>query len=270
MITNKFEEQVFFTTTRITIPNKTGDNVSIGTGFLVQMPLDDGTGRNLLLLVSNKHVFVDPGNKIEFIFNKQTETGEPDFGNIQKFTGDDFSSIYTEHPSPEIDLACINASIIGNTESKIYHKAITPELFADFNEDLLIPGLEVLFLGYPDNRYDVHNNLPLLRKGYIASLPKIDFNNKKQFVIDAQVFQGSSGSPVFTTIQGKFRFIGVVTETMIKNGELMTIPTSGVGLGVQQILGLGLVIKGTQVRELVNIALDKVKKVLQAAAEATR
>mgnify|MGYP003291781313 CR=1 FL=1 len=46
-------------------------------------------------------------------------------------------------------------------------------------------------------RYDKKNNLPLVRTGTIASHPRKDFNGLPQFVIDAQVFPGSSGSPVF-------------------------------------------------------------------------
>jgi hypothetical protein len=45
--------------------------------------------------------------------------------------------------------------------------------------------------------------------------------------------------------------IGVVSATMIKHGQLQTIPTLQNGLGVQQILGLGIVIKSTTIVELI-------------------
>ncbi|MBS4059208.1 MAG: trypsin-like peptidase domain-containing protein [Bacteroidetes bacterium] len=263
MITDKFEEQVFFTTARITSPTNLGLGSSVGTGFLIQAPLNDEEKRNVILLISNKHVFVNPKGNINFNFNRKTADGKPDFGNVQSFTAADFASIYTEHPDQNVDLACINASNISQPEYNIYHRALTPDLISEFDEDLLIPGLDVWFIGYPENRFDTVNNLPLLRRGYISSLPKIDFNNKKQFVIDAQVFQGSSGSPVFAPIKGKFRLIGVVTETMIKHGKLQAIPAFQAALGVQQILGLGLVIKATQIKELVNLAVDKVKEALK-------
>jgi S1-C subfamily serine protease len=124
-------------------------------------------------------------------------------------------------------------------------------MLADFTEEKLNPGLDIWFVGYPDNRFDSTNNLPLLRRGYISSIPKVDYNSQKQFIIDAQVFQGSSGSPVFAPIGNKYKLIGVVSATMIKHGQLQTIPTLQNGLGVQQILGLGIVIKSTTIVELI-------------------
>ncbi len=75
-------------------------------------------------------------------------------------------------------------------------------MISDFSEENLVPGVDVWFVGYPANRFDVVNNLPLLRKGYISSIPRVNFNSQEQFIIDAQVYQGSSGSPVFAPIGG--------------------------------------------------------------------
>ncbi len=255
---NKFEEQVFFTTTRITIPSENGIGSSIGTGFLYNAPLNDGSNRVVTLLISNKHVFKNPKNGISFNFNKKTPDGKPDFGNIHTFQGKDFSGIYSEHPDKDIDLACINASIITHREHNIFYKNLYPDIISDFSEEKLIPGLDVWFVGYPENRFDVKNNLPLLRKGHIASLPKIDFNAKEQIIIDAQVFPGSSGSPVFTAINGRFKLIGIVSETMIKHGKLQTLPANQHSVGVQQTLGLGIVLKATLLHSLIDKAVKKV------------
>lgn len=103
------------------------------------------------------------------------------------------------------------------------------------------------------------HNLPILRRGYIASIPKVDFNAKGQFVIDAQVFPGSSGSPVFCLIGRKFKLIGIVTETMIKNEILQMVPTQ-TAPGFHQFLGLGLVIKGNFVKDLIDHVVDKINQ----------
>ncbi len=257
-INDKFEEQVFFTTTRINIPQANGTGTSIGTGFLYNAPLNDGTDRSVMLLISNKHVFQNPNGAISFTFNKRENESEPDLGNIHTFSGIEFTGIYTEHPNPEIDLACINASIITHEEHNVFYKHVTPDMISDFNEQNFVPGLDIWFVGYPANRFDVSNNLPLLRKGYVSSIPKVNFNSKEEFVIDAQVYQGSSGSPVFAAIDGKFKLIGVVTQTMIRHGMLQAIPTLQTGLGVEQTLGLGIVLKSTLLHELINSATSKV------------
>lgn len=258
ILSDKFEEQVFFTTTRITIPNQSGAGSAIGTGFLFNAPLNDGTERLVTLLISNKHVFQDPKGKIVFNFNQNDKDEKPDLGNVHTFHAVDFSDFYTEHPDGNVDLACINASGITKPEHNIYYRNLYPEMVASFEEETLVPGLDIWFVGYPENRFDVANNLPLLRKGYIASIPKVNYNSKEQFVIDAQVFPGSSGSPVFTAINGDFKLIGVVTETMIKHGKLEAVPTLNLGVAVQQTLGLGLVLKATLLHELIDLAVSKV------------
>jgi hypothetical protein len=141
--------------------------------------LNDGTNRNVTLLISNKHVFQNPNGAISFTFNKKDNESEPDLGNIHTFAGTEFTGIYTEHPNPEIDLACINASIITHEEHNVYYKNITPKMISDFKEENFIPGLDIWFVGYPANRFDVSNNLPLLRKGMFQVYQKLTLIQRK-------------------------------------------------------------------------------------------
>lgn len=192
-------------------------------------------------------------------FHKKNLDGSgPELGQVVTLQDNQFTSIYKTHPDSNVDLACINISIISLPIHNIFYKTLTPENMSHFAEEDLLPGSDVWFVGYPENRFDTTNNLPILRRGYIASIPTIDFNSKKQFIIDAQVFPGSSGSPVFTALGGKFKFIGVVTETMIRHGKLEAVPTD-TSLGVQQILGLGVVIKAPLVKELIDSVVDEIK-----------
>lgn len=267
-VSKRFEEEVFFTTARISIPKPNSNGSSVGTGFLMRIPLDDGTNREVVLLISNKHVFQDPNGSISFNFNKKNANSEPDLGNLHTFTGVDFSGIYTEHPNPNIDLACINASAITDPGSNVYFRTVGQNMISDFSEPSFVPGLDVWFVGYPANRYDSDNNLPLLRKGHISSIPRVDYNSQQQIIIDAQVFPGSSGSPVFTNIDGRFKLVGVVTQTMIRHGALQTIPaTQQTSLGVQQTLGLGIVLKATLLNDLIESAIIKVKAALAISDE---
>lgn len=255
----RFNEQVFFATVRITLSDQTGTNSSIGTGFLVKFPLTKYPGKALLLLISNKHVYNNPKKRIVLTFHKKDKENKPSLSEFAVFDKIDFTGIYFEHPDPKVDLACINVSFLEIPENNIYIRNIPPELFIDFSHKDFLPGSDIWFIGYPDNRFDTEHNLPILRRGYIASIPKIDFNGNKQFVIDAQVFPGSSGSPVFVPIDGQFRFCGVIAQTMIKNEMLQSIPAS-VAYGIQQTIGLGLVIKSELVKELIDY-IDKTIKI---------
>jgi hypothetical protein len=246
-----FHEQIFFATVRITIPQQNGVSASIGTGFLIEKQLTKRPGEKVILLVSNKHVFKDPHERIILNFHQKGSTGEPVLGRTATLDQTDFTNSYTGHPDKDVDLACLNVSFINNPPNSVYFRTIGTDIFATFAEEHFLPGGNVWFVGYPENRFDTKNNLPVLRRGYVSSMPKIDFNGKKQFIIDAQVFPGSSGSPVFVEIDSSFKFCGIIVETMIKNAMLQTVPVS-YSLGIQQLLGLGVVLKSTLLEELID------------------
>ena len=137
-------------------------------------------------------------------------------------------------------------------------------MLADFSEPQLTVTQYVYFIGYPDNRYDKKNNLPLVRMGMIASHPKYDYNGEPIFIIDAQVFPGSSGSPVLIDLtyenlkngqlvigQRNFKLLGIVSQTMVRNNKLQTIQTA-TDFVTQEILGLGIVFKSTLIKELID------------------
>ncbi|HGH6417174.1 TPA: hypothetical protein ACJL3H_000522 [Neisseria meningitidis] len=62
-------------------------------------------------------------------------------------------------------------------------------------------------IGYPNGLWDSKNNLPIFRTGITATHPAIDFEGKKEFMIDVACFPGSSGSPVFKYIPAGLRKI---------------------------------------------------------------
>lgn len=258
MSKESFEHQIAHIAVRISIEAPNNAGTSIGTGFLFQASLNDGTDRSLTLLVSNKHVFIDPAGKLSISLNQKNKEGNPDFGNIKNFEDVNYHNAYYEHPDPEVDLACVNVS--GISRENVFYKNLSSDFLKEINYEIVTQGTEVMFVGYPANRYDVVNNLPLVRKGIIASVPDIDFNGRGQIVIDAQVYQGSSGSPVFVAVNGQYLLLGVVSETMIRHSQLQTLPSSLSGLGVQEILGLGIVIKQKHVKEIFDYAVREFKQ----------
>ena len=57
-------------------------------------------------------------------------------------------------------------------------------------------------IGYPIGLIDEYNNKPIVRKGITATTYNIDYNGKKEFLIDIACFPGSSGSPIFIRRDG--------------------------------------------------------------------
>ena len=190
--------------------------------------------------------------------NRQKDDGSPDFGNVIDFEQIGFEDHYFPHPNPLVDLACVNA--YGTVQTDAFYKYLNDDFLRPIDYRQVAPGSEVIFVGYPDNRYDVVNNLPLIRKGWIASMPDVDFNGKGEIVIDAQIFPGSSGSPVFVHWEGKYTLLGIVSQTMIRDSKLQVIQANTPPLGVREILGLGIIIKQRHIQELIDFAVDQYKQ----------
>jgi hypothetical protein len=126
---------------------------------------------------------------------------------------------------------------------------------------------EVLFIGYPYGIWDERNLLPIVRRGITATPIYIDFNGKKQFLIDASVFPGSSGSPVFiynagiywdkksgsTVVGHRLFFLGIISEVlqMEDTGEIIIPTTTRPIVKVRQLLDLGIVFKAQTIIEAI-------------------
>ena len=179
----------------------------------------------------------------------------PGWETLQAFHSRGFADGYVAHPDPLIDLACINISSFGEPALGLYFRHYSDQQLLEEASQLLSLGQDVFFIGYPENRFDVTHNLPLLRKGCIASAPNVDFNGKRQFLIDAQVFQGSSGSPVFALTGGEFKIAGVISQTMIETTGLLCRPFPlPAPLRSSRLLGSGSFFKAVLLRELLNHA----------------
>lgn len=255
---DRFQEQVFFTTVRITLPGR-GTESSLGTGFLARVELNEE--QSALVLVSNRHVFGDGATSIVTDFHRMgTGSFEPMLGERVTFhRPDEFSDLLIPHPNPEIDLAGFLATDIALPHHEVFWKAWRPSQIIDTDDPRLVAGQEVWFVGYPEGRFDAKHNLPILRRGSIASIPGVDFNGEPMFVIDAQVFPGSSGSPVFVKLDNAFLLVGVIAQTMIRNQKLEAVPV-GEAAGVQQVIGLGLVLKSRLLTELLDHATAELRR----------
>lgn len=98
----------------------------------------------------------------------------------------------------------------------------------------------------------------------IASHPKYNYNGNDVFIIDAQVFPGSSGSPVYIDLtfenfkngqinlsKKDIKLLRIVSATMIRNNQIKSIQT-GTQFLSEEVLGLGIVYKATAIKELID------------------
>lgn len=255
------QEQLLFTTLRIERLDIQGNVESIGTGFLLTHQVGEDAYK--VYLISNKHVLAGAAS-IAITFTKSKD-GEADVGNAVRLPITNVAANVIGHPDPDVDIAILTCTNLFNLlPNQLYFKAASYDMLATFDEPELSVAENVYFVGYPDNRYDIANNLPLIRTGLIASHPKYDFNGKPVFIIDAQVFPGSSGSPVYIDLTyenmkngqivvGKrnIKLLGIVSATMVRNNQLRAIQTA-TNFVTQEVLGLGIVFKATAIKELID------------------
>jgi len=286
MIPNTFLKQLLFSTVRIIADTDDPARKSVGTGFLVAKKIDDT--QQQIFLITNKHVIAkaDNAGKIIGKFGKgsfsfiRNEGDNPKLGDSVVINAENLTDMFVQHPDDEVDLAICNISnlynqITQNLKQNIFIKTIPIEMIPSETESF--DAIEdVLFVGYPNGIFDQKNHLPIMRRGITASPFEIDFNGAKKFLIDAQVFPGSSGSPVFIKEQNlkngtlslgseRYFFVGIISKVFHRDetGDLIesVAPTSpsANSFAVKQMIGLGICEKSSQILDLITL-LNTAKK----------
>jgi hypothetical protein len=172
--------------------------LSTGTGFFYG--LNRQAGQHVPVIITNKHV-VDGAVIGRFILTLQNSSGEPDIGATYGFELNNFQSFWHPHPDTSVDLCAMPiAPLINVAEQqgkKFFYIEFDKSLIPTTAEIDEMVGMEsITMVGYPNGLWDSVNNLPIFRRGVLASDYKRDWNGKKEFLIDAACFPGSSGSPV--------------------------------------------------------------------------
>lgn len=222
-------EQLMYSTIRIECELRRG-SISTGTGFLFRF-LENGE-EYIPAIVTNKHVVRGALNG-SFIFTVADENGKPIDNKHERFSFNDFEKYWIMHPDPNVDLCIMPiAPILKSASTR------EVDLFLIYLDKKLIPSNDevddltamedIVMIGYPNGIWDSVNNQPILRRGITATHPKLNYEGKEEFMIDAACFPGSSGSPVLLLNMGSFP---------MKDG--------GIGLGNRVIL-LGVLYAGPQ------------------------
>jgi len=262
-------ENILFTTVRIeaSLPN---NSTSTGTGFVFNYVRND---KQYLFIVTNKHV-IKNSIKGKLTFN-QSDGEKPILGKVFTIDYSNFESQWIGHSQDDVDVAIMPFGPVYNElyskGVQIFFRSVTLDLIPSDNllrED--IDAVEdIVFVGYPNDIYDRRNLLPVVRRGITATPVSIDFEGKPAFLIDASIFPGSSGSPVFLCNIGSYSpkgkgliagsrifFLGIVASVFTRKDlntiELIDIPTGKIPrVATTQRLDLGIVYKSIVIKELI-------------------
>ncbi len=249
-------EQGFFTTVKIEALHPPTGRMSSGTGFLFWHPLPGYPDKMIVALVTCRHVLFDGEGLIRFKLHghNPASPGQPNLEQPVHIGPALYDDAYLAHDDPEVDVALLNVS--SQMEQPHFSVLFSAAEFADFSAEQLRSGSEVFFLGYPTGFSDERHNLPILRSGTIASIPTVDFNGKPEFLIDAQVYPGSSGSPVLVRIENQLRLVGMVGRSVTRIAPVECFNVA-VQPGIRDFIGLGVVYKPAAILNVAEKAAQK-------------
>jgi hypothetical protein len=241
------------------------EQVTSATAFFVGTQRDSGLEK---YLVTCQHVI--EGSKKVILHFLDAQENEGKVTPRIPVTLEPTDAYFRHTGNLNIDLACCNIARIeellksANRQPHyfLFHDGqfATAELASSFDS-----VEEVLYVGYPKGVYDRFNFTPLARRGITASPYRLNFDGRPCFVIDGQVYPGSSGSPVLTIRQpgnhiggGEVQIgeqvllLGVLLEGMRFHSHLYEKDGSfsKEDRFYEQPIGLGVVVRADQIYRL--------------------
>jgi trypsin-like peptidase len=269
-------DKLYFTTVRL--EGRFGFTTTKATGFIYSVPVerinDPSIQGTTLFLVTNRHVVDKAKDSLVMSMLKASGDGTPALGEPVTATLEKCDGSWTRHPDSLVDVAVFPFNQIQNAlaeqGSQPFFLSVPSNLSASGKDarELLNSVEEILFVGYPNALFDKKNLTPIVRRGTTATPPELDYCGHPAFLIDASVFPGSSGSPVFVLDRGtwqardgtvnvgqRFLFLGIISKTHIRKveGEIEELATDLAegrqGVRLEDPLNLGIVYKASAVDE---------------------
>jgi S1-C subfamily serine protease len=268
---DSISKKLLFNTVRVDTVLEDGSEGS-GTAFVISHAHKRGTHT---FIVTNRHL-VEGVRRGGLVFTQKRQ-GQPALGQRFQINIEDFPHAWFLHPDPEVDLAIIPIRPLDQAARdqgvELYYHAIDSRLAPDATVLRALDALEeILFVGYPSGVWDQVNLMPILRRGTTATPMALDFEGRPEFLIDAAVYPGSSGSPVFVyqpdlnrrtqSVGRKFIFAGVIAAVFFREEENQLVPApvpanrGGTFIG-SEMIDLGLVIKAQAVIDAIEAYLGR-------------
>lgn len=237
----------------------------VGTGFMVGRLEEGSTDRYTIYILTNKHV-VKGFSSLLVRFNNAESVGVKD---LEMPLIENGKKLYAEHPNEESDIVAIQilpGVIIANRLKlsflKLEEHALTLEKMQRTGVD---EGTLVYTLGFPMNLMNEKIKAPICRLGCISRIADafVAPDKANDFLVDAEVFPGNSGGPVFngpevvsiegTSCNGSCNLIGILSAYVPYRELLYSKQTDSVRMIQEENSGMTIVHPVDRIKEVVEL-----------------
>jgi len=262
--------RLLFTTVRLDITKK-DNSCHRGTAFIIgPSRTNDKDDGHADFLVTNKHV-VEDAQSCSFSFVIANTDGPILGSRVQINVLRDFDTYCVGHPDKDVDVSVIPIYTVTKELKKrdvnaSYTKISLEDIPRKKEAEKFDAIEEVILIGYPIGIMDEKNGLPIVRRGLTATPIYIDYENKPRFLIDAAIFPGSSGSPVFVytggqhpgkglILGGDYKLAGIISHTFAIDSDnapvIQKIPTEINKKNTSQYINLGVAFNSKAILETI-------------------
>ena len=174
---------------------ESGTHNTVGTVFILGLPLKTVAGRYWFVMVTANHVLEGiAGEHANLYLRRKKSAGDYEKGLLKIKIREGTDALWVRHPTA--DVAALHIAV----PKKADFQLVTTNWLADdetFEKYEVRPGDELNCLGYPYGAEANAAGFPILRSGKIASYPLTPASTVKTFLYDFQVYRGNSGGPVY-------------------------------------------------------------------------
>ena len=213
-----------------------------GTGFITKRRHGSKNG---IFLVTNRHVVAGTDHmRLAFLTAAGNQGPRPpktvlvDFPNVRR------NCVF--HDDARVDIAVLPFGGVVDDYSKkgtpLLFKTIPSNIYLTESKSRELSAIEeVIIVGYPRLLRDEHTLTPIVRRGITATPIDQSFQGMRGFLVDAAVFEGSSGSPVFIYNVGSYPvpdgiamghrivFLGILAKLVSGPGDSPSIRRNYIG-----------------------------------------
>ena len=233
------------------------------TGTCFVYDADTSAAKQGYTLITNKHILEDADSVYVVVqLASQEQKGIDSITKRYSLYTENGDSIFVVHDS--LDLAALYLDYIkGKPGSDYSIYSVKAKNIADSTE--IFQGQRILFFGYPNN-IRLNGCQPLTRQGIVAGVDQSPGIRgiKSVILIDAQVYGGSSGSPVFIDpvegINDLRYFVSVIAGNIFTENYRIVDLKNRMGFSFSENTGLGYVMPAKELPVLAEAAKARYAK----------